>query len=92
MDNIKLVEREIEGRHNHHIWFDAILEDGRKYSVVNQRELMKTAPYYTDEQKEDWFGFWEAIEIIDGKLDLENEPIKAKTWEEVEKLLASNPK
>lgn len=84
---MKLIERKIENRENHGIWFDAESDSGKKYSIVNIGKLMETDSSYTREQWESmWANTWESAELKDGRIDVET-IIQAESWEELEKLL-----
>ncbi len=85
---MKLEPRKREDGGREGIYFYAYSDSGKKYSVVNIGKLMETDPSYTAEQwKKYWANTWEALEIIDEKLQTSEEPFKASSWEELEKLL-----
>jgi len=65
------------------IWYNANI-NGKEYSVMDVGCLMKGVPFIT-------FSGWEAIEIVNGKLDVDNIK-RADTHQELYKLLTNSSK
>ncbi len=80
----KLEQRKIEGARSN-IWFTYAPSKTVTYSVVNLGELMKRSPTYENLKKLGMFLGWEAM--ILGKDGVEGDPIRAESWEELEKKL-----
>jgi len=67
--------------HGENIWYNAYI-NGKEYSVMNVGELV-------EDDKLDIFMGWEAIEIVDGRLDVDA-ITRADTHEELYKMLTDS--
>ena len=83
---MELIKREDENSKDKR--FYAYSNGGKKYSVINIGAIMATAPYFTNKEKEELFNGWEAMEIKDDELLVDN-CFRAKTWEELQKFIES---
>lgn len=57
----------------------------KKYSVVDFSTTMKSMPFLDKMKKAGLFMGWEAMELVND--DLDGYPIRANSWEELEKKL-----
>ena len=81
----KLEKRIIRGEESD-IWF-YYTKNGRKYSILNCGELMKTSPTFQEMKEAGLFVGWEAIRM-NAKDELQTEEItRDNSWEELKERL-----